>query len=90
MSTHNIYFHLRHKKNINSFCVKNLDDAIKIPITALRRFSFCFQQRTRSDEHGSTCDCPTNSYVDKNSLKLYPDGKRIDYIFYRTNKGTLN
>ena len=41
----------------------------------------------REGETGNTCDCPGNSYVNKDQLKQYPNGKRIDYIFYRPNKG---
>ncbi|KAL4233259.1 Sphingomyelin phosphodiesterase 2 [Mactra antiquata] len=36
------------------------------------------------DKGGNTCDCPSNSYVDDKHKDRYPDGKRIDYILYKS------
>ncbi|KAK7497288.1 hypothetical protein BaRGS_00011582, partial [Batillaria attramentaria] len=36
---------------------------------------------------GSTCECPFNPFHDKSCAAQYPDGKRIDYIMFRSKPG---
>ncbi|KAL7078158.1 hypothetical protein ACQ4LE_002153 [Meloidogyne hapla] len=37
-------------------------------------------------ENGTTCERPDNCYTSKCLLKYFPDGKRLDYIMYRSEK----
>lgn len=39
------------------------------------------------NQEGSTCDIPSNTYVDPNALLKRPKGQRIDYILYRDGNG---
>lgn len=45
------------------------------------------KKSTKSPGNGHTCDKPTNPFTGPGPLKFDPDGKRIDYILYRFNKG---
>lgn len=44
--------------------------------------------RANKDEKdlGATCDVPSNCYVTQETLKHWPNGKRIDYILYHHSK----
>ena len=48
-----------------------------------------FQKSTKSPGNGHTCDLPSNPFTGKGVLKFEPEGKRIDYILYRCNKGKV-
>uniref|UniRef100_A0A915N137 sphingomyelin phosphodiesterase n=1 Tax=Meloidogyne javanica TaxID=6303 RepID=A0A915N137_MELJA len=37
-------------------------------------------------ENGTTCERPDNCYTSKCLLKSFPDGKRLDYLMYRSEK----
>lgn len=47
------------------------------------------KKRVSGDHYGYGCtdETPTNSYTSSSSLEKYPYGRRIDFIFYRTNAG---
>ncbi|XP_071134389.1 putative neutral sphingomyelinase [Mytilus edulis] len=50
--------------------------------------SWITKKSTKSPGNGNTCDLPSNPFTGKKALKFDPEGKRIDYILYRCNKGT--